>query len=295
MSAAARGWLLLCADLADGARPLTSAQLRELRLHLRRSERRTDDPDRPLRVEDLRLAGLDEEGAARVLALLERETALDAYLESARIFGIRPLTLADPEYPARLRRRLGLDAPPVLFCRGNLGLLSRPTVSLTGSRVLDEASEAFATAVGRLAAKEGKVLVSGNAVGADCAAQSACLQSGGAIVAVVPGELENCVPKTDRELYLCQTGWHLPFTVWRALERNRLIYALSGHALIARSGVRGGTFSGASDALARGLCPVSVRDDGSAGSRALIALGASPVQTLSSLDPPPAAQLPLPD
>lgn len=290
MTGAERGFLLLCGELADGEKPLTPAQLRTLRRAVRQSDPGAFDPDRVLTAEDLCRIGLRAEAAEQILALLGRDRALDSYLETARLFEIFPLTAVSEDYPARLTQRLGAEAPAVLFGRGNLSLLRMPAVSLTGSRVLDADSARFAERVGTLAAREGLVLVSGNAHGADRCAEDACLAAGGAVIAFVPGELETCCPRTDRELYLCESGWHLPFSAWGALARNRLIYALSRHALIACTGTRGGTFSGASEALRRGNGPVSVRDDGSPGSRALIALGAHPVSEPATLAPPPEPQ-----
>lgn len=290
MTGAERGYLLLCGELADGEKPLTPAQLRTLRRAVRQSDPGPFDPDRALTAEDLCRAGLRAEAAERIIALLGRDRALDSYLETARLFEIFPLTAVSEPYPARLTQRLGEDAPAVLFGRGNLSLLQRPAVSLTGSRDPDADSVRFARQVGTLAAREGWVLVSGNARGADRCAMDACLEAGGAVIAFVPGELETCCPRTDRELYLCESGWHLAFTAWGALARNRLIYALSRHALIACTGTHGGTFSGASEALRRGNGPVSVRDDGGPGSRELISLGAHPVSELTTLAPPPALQ-----
>ena len=179
MTGAERGWLLLCADLADGLRPMTLPQVRSLRAALRQNDPDLRDPDRELTDADLRAAGLDRAARERILRLLGREAALDAYLSTALLFEIYPLTVVSPDYPRRLRERLGDDAPAVLFCCGDPRLLSRPGVSLTGSRSLDAASAEFARQVGALAAREGKVLISGNALGADQTAQNACLDAHG--------------------------------------------------------------------------------------------------------------------
>ncbi len=48
--------------------------------------------------------------------------------------GIVVLTFLDPDYPAAIRSKLGTDAPPILFCKGNLKLLNSPAVGLRGSR-----------------------------------------------------------------------------------------------------------------------------------------------------------------
>ncbi len=294
MRAAERGFLLLCAELGDGQKPLTPAQLRTLRDRIRVRDAEAEDPDRPLTAADLRALGYDEAFSARVAALLDREQTLAAYLSIAAERGIRPLTRVSPDYPARLRR-LGDDAPAVLFCRGDPALLKLPAVALVGSRDLSPAGAAFARRVGELAAKEGYALVSGNARGADRTAQAACLEAGGFVIAVLPAELGEHAPENGRVLYLCLTGWHLPMEPYRALERNRLIHALGEKTLAAQSRLSGGTWTGSLENLRRGWSPLFVHDDGSPGCSALIDLGAAPVKldaltSLSSLKP---AMLPL--
>lgn len=281
MTAAERGFLLLCAELGDGQKPLTPAQFRTLRARILSRTAEPEDPDRPLTEADLRALGYDEAFASRLFALISRETELERYLDLAAEQGIHPLTRVSPAYPARLRR-LGDLAPAVLFCRGERALLDRPAVALVGSRDLNSTGAAFARRVGELAAKEGFVLVSGNARGADRTAQDACLAAGGAVLAVLADELWEHGTETGRILCLSLTGWHLPMTPYRALERNRIIHALGEKTLVAQSHLSGGTWSGSEENLRRGWSPLFVHDDGSEGCSALIALGASPVQ-LSAL------------
>ncbi len=277
MTAAERGFLLLCAELGDGRKPLTPAQLRTLRARVLERGAGDDDPERPLTAGDLRALGYDTEFSARICGLLEREKDLAAYLSIAAERGIRPLTRISPAYPARLRR-LGDEAPAILFCRGNAALLERPAVALVGSRELTEAGTRFARRAGTLAAGEGYTLVSGNARGADRTAQDACLEVGGTVIAVLPAELDACAPENDRILYLCLTGWHLPMAAYRALERNRIIHALGEKTLVAQSHLSGGTWSGSEENLRRGWSPLFVHDDGSEGCSALIDRGAAPVR-----------------
>ena len=289
MTAAERGFLLLCAELGDGRRPLTPAQLRTLRKRVLERGESVGDPDRALDAADLRALGYDAEFSARVCGLLGREKDLDAYLSIAAEQGIRPLTRISPAYPLRLRR-LGDEAPAVLFCRGELSLLERPAVALVGSRELSPAGRAFARRVGELAAREGFVLVSGNARGADRSAQSACLAAGGAVIAVLPDELAEHAPENDRTLYLSLNGWHLPMAPYRALERNRLIHALVEKTLVAQSHLSGGTWSGSEENLRRGWSPLFINTEGGEGCAALISLGATPVKlesllSLSALQP----------
>lgn len=289
MTAAERGFLLLCAELGDGRKPLTPAQFRALRAGVLAGTRAEGNAERALTLDDLRALGCEPSFAERVLDLLGRERELDRYLSVAEELGIRPLTRVSPQYPSRLRR-LGDAAPAVLFCRGALSLLERPAVALVGSRELSPAGERFARKVGALAAAEGFVLVSGNARGADRTAQDACLAAGGSVLAVLPDGLHEHAPDSARICYLCEWGWHLPMVGYRALERNRLIHALGEKTLVAQSHLNGGTWSGSEENLRRGWSPLFVHDDGSPGCAALISLGANAVQlealcSLRTLEP----------
>ena len=288
--------LLLCAELGDGCRPLSGLRVRELNAMVL-SAGGAGLEDLPREEAGLRRLGLDREAAARTAELLCRDDALDRYLALGAELGIRPLTARSAGYPRRLRR-LAADAPPVLFYRGDLSVLEMPSVSLVGRRALSEAGAAFAARVGRLAAEEGLLLVSGDARGADCTAEDACLRAGGRVAAFLPGGLRDRAPRCARELLLCARGWHLEFRPFLALERNGFIHALGEKTLAAESDRSGGTFGGCADNLRRGLSPLWVHDDGSPGSRALQALGAAPLPlseltTLRGLQPP-AADLPLP-
>lgn len=276
MTGAEWGWLLLCADLGDGMKPLTLAQVRSLRLLIRQSKPESLEPNRDLSLQDLLSIGCDRSSAEHILQLLNREASLKAYLYAASEHGIYPVTRSSPDYPSGLLR-LGDRAPGVLFCRGNRSLLGRDAVCLTGSRNLSGDGAAFARRVGRIAAEEDCVLISGNARGADHISQDSCLEAGGSVIAVLPGPLWEQKPVCDRQLFLCEEGWQLPFSTHRALHRNRLIYGLARIALVAEAALRGGTYRGASDALRNGVLPVYVREDSGAGCEELVRLGADPV------------------
>ena len=128
-------------------------------------------------------------------------------------------------------------------------------------------------------------------MGADRAAQEACLTAGGSAVIFPAGRLLDC-PAQAHVLYLAEQGYDLPFSAQRALSRNHFIHAMGEKTLVAqcRAGA-GGTWDGTTENLRRGWSPVFVSDDGSEGAQALIARGAVPVRTLSGLDDLQPAQL----
>ena len=118
-----------------------------------------------------------------------RERALERYLAEAEKHGVVPLTRITAAYPPQLAEKFGVSCPPVLFARGDLLLLRRRSIALVGSRALLEPGRQFARRVGALAAREGYVLVSGGAAGADTEAQEACLAAGGSVIVCTPGPL----------------------------------------------------------------------------------------------------------
>ena len=273
------GIALLCTAIpGDELTPLTLAQLRVLGERVR-AMGRPEQPLEELRPDDLLKMGYELPESERVCALLDRENRLGAYLDRAREQGIYPLTRLSPEYPARIRKLLGMNAPPILYCAGNAELFARKAVSVVGARALREPGASFSDAIGSLAAREDRVLVSGNAVGADQTAQNACLAAGGSVIAFVADELEKHLPKNPaRELIVSAAGYDLPFTNPRALYRNHLIHAQGEKVFVAQcDGPRGGTWAGTTENLSRGWSEVYLCDDGSESMLALRERGATPV------------------
>lgn len=275
-----QGYLLLGADLEDGIHPMSTAQLRRLR-NLIATLPPPENPDLPASALSLMAMGLPAQVAEQVALRLARAPELSAYLHAAKSRGIVPLTLADDEYPDAWRQAFGMDAPPVFFARGDLSLLQRPCIAVVGSRDIGDAQRAFAAAIGRMAAEEGYVLVSGHARGADSAAENACWEAGGAVISILPAEMPR-LPQPERWLCLCAEGMRVGFSSVRALTRNHYIYALADKTFVAQVRRPGGTWAGSLDAIQKGYCPVFAYDDGSKAVRQLEELGATLLHGLPS-------------
>ena len=261
-----RGLLLLCCPLGDAmAGALSLAQARELSRRARAAGIGEEDPLRDVTVKDVRRLGYSEYEAGHIVLLLGRERQLDGYLLAAEKAGVTVITRLDTRFPRRLRDQLGARCPAALFCRGDLA--------------------------GRLAAREGFTLCSGDAMGADRTAQEACLSNGGSVLIFPATELVYC-PIRKNTLYAAEGGFELGFSAQRALGRNRFIHAMGEKTLVAQTGFgKGGTWSGSLDNLQHEYSPLFVFDDGSEGARALCARGATPVQALTSLQALTPAQL----
>lgn len=283
MTALEMGFLLLTSSLGNPERkPLTIPQFRELTRLMRQVEK-------PLRCgelqeKDLLKIGVDLPFAQRILDLLSQQEQLKWYLEKGAEKDCYPLTRNNPEYPGILHKRLNMEAPGVLWTKGDRQLLKRPAVALVGSRELEEDNKAFAQELGKQAALQGYVLVSGNARGADQTAQGSCLEYGGKVIAVVADELEKH-PLEENVLYIAEEGFDLEFSAARALERNRVIHSLASITFVAQCTFgKGGTWDGTTKNLRHSWSPVACFDDGSSAMKELAQMGATPVAMESLAD-----------
>jgi predicted Rossmann fold nucleotide-binding protein DprA/Smf involved in DNA uptake len=176
----------------------------------------------------------------------------------------------------------------LLYACGNLDLLNGPALAVVGARSTPEVLLRQAEAVGALAASAGVVIASGAAKGVDETAMLGCLGAGGCAIGVVADSLEKVSAKPiwrqalleGRLLLLSSDAPSARFQVWRAMGRNKLIYALADAALVVSSAKdEGGTWAGATEQLQNlHFCPIHVLSDprGGPGLAALAEIGAVP-------------------
>lgn len=275
-----QGFLLLTSQLGDPQRkPLTVAQFRRLAKRVLDGEREVTS--RELEVSDLEKLGYDKDMSRRIYGLLSGGNQLREYLRRAETCGCFPITRLSTCYPLSVRRRLGLDSPGVLWAKGDRSLLNQPTVAVIGSRDLEEENGKFAEEAGRQIARQGYVLVSGNARGADKAAQNACLEAGGKVISVVADSLQK-QSLAENVLCLSLDDFDQSFSPQRALQRNYVIHTMASLTVAAQCTLgKGGTWEGILSNLKYGWNPVCVFDDGSNAAADLQNRGA---QLVSSVD-----------
>lgn len=282
--------LLLCSHLSKGpaaAKPLTPGEWNDLAQVLvaqRLSPGAMLDMDGSSFQAQL---GLSPEQAERLVQLLGRGVQLAVELERLGSLGIWALTRADEAYPAILKKRLGAAAPPVLFGSGDQALLTRGFLAVVGSRDLDEAGERFATEAGQACARDGQVLVSGGARGADRLSMGGCLSAGGSAIGVLADSLERVVREPEyrsavaggRLVLVTAVHPRASFTVANAMARNKYIYCLARYGLVVASSLeKGGTRTGALEVLKHRWVPLFARtgEAAPAGNQDLIKRGALP-------------------
>lgn len=294
MNALETGFLLLTSQLGiPGRKVLTPPQLRTLAQRVRAAQ--WDQPERDLVPEDLMALGYSRDMAQRIVVLLEDRELLLYYCRKGEKAGCHPISRVSDGYPARVRSALGLDSPGCLWYKGDISVLKLPAIALVGSRDLEPKNRAFAREIGRQAALQGYVLVSGNARGADQTAQNACLQAGGKVISVVADALAEHAPRKNM-LYLSEEDFDTPFSAQRALRRNRIIHSLGQMTFVAQCGYQtGGTWDGTVRNLRAGYSPVYCFADASPAQRLLEDMGAQTVdmQSITNLSalPKPVAGL----
>lgn len=225
---------------------------------------------------------------SRLQRLLGRGFLLSQVIERWQARAIWVVSRADADYPRRMKTRLREDAPAVLYGCGDISLLETGGLAVIGSRHVDDTLIDYTMAVGRLAARAGRTLVSGGAKGIDQAAMRGALEAGGKASGVLADSLEKTVMNREHRNLLIDGQLTLispydpgaGFNVGNAMQRNKLIYTLADASLVVSSDLnKGGTWAGATEQLDKlKFVPVFVRSTGelSAGLDALRNKGAIP-------------------
>jgi len=202
--------------------------------------------------------------------------------------GITVLVPSDAAFPASLR---SIPNPPaVLFARGDLTLLERPTVAIVGSRDHSSYGRDAAALVAAAAGRAGLVVVSGMARGLDAVAHHAVLDAGGTTIGVLGNGIGVVYPAENRELYERVERHGLLLTEFPPGERagrgafprrNRLISGLASVLVVVEAARASGTMITVGTALEQGrdvmAIPGPIDSPTSAGTNQLLRDGAEPL------------------
>jgi DNA processing protein len=195
------------------------------------------------------------------------------------------VTLVDDAYPALLRHIA--DPPLVLHYRGDLSLLARPAIAIVGSRRASPYAINVAELLARQLAPTGLLIVSGLALGIDCAAHTAALDSGGTTVGVLGTGIDVVYPRGNRRLFRRMEEHGLLVTEFAPGSpprpehfpiRNRIISGLAHGTVIVEATSRSGSLITARLAAEQGrdvfAVPGSIFSPGSEGTHRLVQYGA---------------------
>lgn len=200
------------------------------------------------------------------------------------------LDKASHHYPSSLKRVLGEDgAPDVLHIMGNVALLQKSGIGISGSRRARDVSISIARDCADQAVSQGLTIISGYAKGVDLAAHYQALASGGETVIVLPYGLsqfrvqDSLAPVWDwsRVAVISQWDMDAPWSTPQAMERNSTIIGLSAGLIVVQAAINGGSISAGFEAL-RLKHPLGVprfgdNEEDVAGNHELLRLGGMPL------------------
>jgi DNA processing protein len=204
------------------------------------------------------------------------------------------ITLADSSYPKAL---LEISNPPaILYGKGQLDLLSMPSIAIVGSRNATPQGEKNAENFAENLCYQGICVVSGMALGIDGAAHRGALRANGKTIAVVGTGLDIVYPARHRELahQIVQRGLILsefplatPSLSGNFPRRNRIISGLSLGCLVVEANIDSGSLITAKLAAEQGrevfAIPGSIHSPVSKGCHQLIKQGAKLVESTEDI------------
>lgn len=219
-------------------------------------------------------------------------------IDRLREDNIAVLTFLDSDYPRAVSAKLGTDAPPILFCKGNLKLLNSPAVGFCGSRKASDRGLAATrdSATGLATARIN--VVSGYAAGVDMTAHIGALKAGGTTTIVLAEGLKHFRVKrelkslwdNERVLVLSEFGIQMPWSVSHAMQRNKTICALSNALILVEARESGGSIAAGKECLKLGMPLFAAVYQGSPesarGNEAVLNIGAKPLMKSSRTNLP---------
>jgi DNA processing protein len=248
-------------------------------------------------LDDLPRVGLTARLRADDPTLLERAAARMPAARAARdrvsSDGVVALPWTDPRYPSSLLTLT--DAPPALWCRGDLACLDRVRIAIVGSRAASTAAREIAGLLAADLAASGVTVVSGLARGVDSAAHRGALARG-RTVAVLGSGVDRIYPREHVALAaeIAAAGlvvseyppgraplpFHFPM-------RNRIISGLSRAVVVIEAHEKSGSLITAACALEQGrevmAVPGMVLGGRNRGGHALIRDGATIVESAADI------------
>ena len=192
-------------------------------------------------------AGVNKGQAAELATGSWRVTAREEWDRACDISATVVLW-TDPEYPALLRSII--DAPLVLYCRGDLSLLQSPGFAVVGSRKATRHGRSVAEYMSRCLSACGIAIVSGMALGIDRVAHEAALARVGRSIGVLGTGIDVLYPPDNMAAFDAMERHGLlisefaPGTVPHAGNfpiRNRIISGLSLGVLVVEAAQRSGS------------------------------------------------------
>jgi DNA processing protein len=215
-------------------------------------------------------------------------------MDWARVEGNSLVTWDDPNYPLSLLNTA--DAPPVLYAKGRIELLNKPSLAIIGSRNCSGQGANTSRAFAKEVADSGLTVVSGLALGIDAAAHEGALEGAASTIAVLGTGIDRVYPARNLDLAhrVAEKGVLIsdyplgtPPIPINFPRRNRIISGLSKGVLVVEASLGSGSLITAKIAAEQGrevfAIPGSIHSPFSKGCHKLIKEGAKLTESVLDL------------
>nr|WP_036176759.1 DNA-processing protein DprA [Massilia sp. 9096] len=234
---------------------------------------------------------------ARALCLpmsADTQRILDATVDWLQQPGHGVLAPGAPGYPELLANIP--DPPLLLYIKGRVQLLARPSLAIVGSRNASTQGKANAEAFAQALSGAGVCIVSGLALGIDAAAHEGALKGAGGTIAVIGTGPDLVYPSRNARLFerIADEGCIVseypvgtPPLPGNFPKRNRLISGLAAGVLVVEAAAQSGSLITARQAAEQGrdvfAIPGSIHASLAKGCHLLIREGAKLVDTAADV------------
>ncbi|MCR2804999.1 DNA-processing protein DprA [Paenibacillus soyae] len=200
--------------------------------------------------EELVAIGLKRAQAAKAVQLYEEQPWKLTRGESPAVRAAEAVILTpyDFNYPAILKE---IAQPPwVLYARGRLELLERPSVAMVGTRIPTAYGRHTSATIAQELSSLGLTVVSGLAKGVDSIVHESALKGAGSTIAVLPTPIDTCYPPENQSLYrriakegllVSETPIGTKLHPGQFHQRNRIIAALTRATVVVEGARKSGS------------------------------------------------------
>jgi len=134
--------------------------------------------------------------------LFRKNFDLEQYSENLVKKNIRIITLLDEEYPSLLKNLSLYDPPFLLYCKGDLSLLSsQQIIAVVGTRKITRYGQEVTKLLTSQLVQNNFTIVSGLALGVDATAHMTTIENNGKTIAVLGCGVDCCTPASNQYAY----------------------------------------------------------------------------------------------
>lgn len=200
-------------------------------------------------IQSLNVKTLDKIGDSEILETAIRE------LDFVEKNNFKAHSFYEIEYPRLLKECI--DAPPILFTRGNIDFTTGKFVAIVGTRNMSAIGKSFVEELVSGFSNQPITIVSGLALGIDAEAHKQAINNDLQTIGVLAHGIDKIYPKSNKNIAMSMLdngGLVSEFSTFHPtepinfLKRNRIIAGLSDATIIVESRYKGGAMSTAKHA-----------------------------------------------